>query len=251
MGLLDRMGRLFRANVNSMVNKAEDPEKLLEQTVADMQQDLIRMRQAVAQAIASQKRTERQLSQAQSTAEDWYNRAQMALDKGDETLAREALVRRKSYQETAQALQTQLDQQSGIIEKLKSDLRTLESKISEAQTKKEMYIARARSAQASERLQDLIGGVNTGSSLSAFERMEDKVMELEARSEAMGELGSDDVEKQFAALEGSDDIDAELEALKGHQLSGTNQAQLPSSQQNPEIDEEFDKLRRERDRPEK
>jgi phage shock protein A len=136
MGLIDRILRVIRANLNSLIGQAEDPEKILEQAVEEMQQDLIQLRQAVAQAIATQKRTERQASQAQTTANDWYNRAQLALSNADENLAREALTRRKSYQETAKAMQAQLEQQASVVTKLKENMRTLESKISEAKTKK-------------------------------------------------------------------------------------------------------------------
>lgn len=231
MGLLDRIGRVIRANINSLVGQAEDPEKILEQTVLDMQEDLIQLRQAVAQAIATQKRTERQCTQAQSTSDEWYRRAQLALQKGDDHLAREALTRRKSYQETAEALRSQLDQQSSVVTKLKQNMLTLESKISEAKTKKDLYIARARSAKASQQINDMLGRVGTGSAMSAFERMEEKVLQLEAQSEAIAELGTDDLEKRFASLEGGDTVDEELAAMKAQLLSGTeNTAKLPPSQ---------------------
>ncbi|HEY9823775.1 MAG TPA: PspA/IM30 family protein [Candidatus Sericytochromatia bacterium] len=253
MGLIDRILRVIRANLNSLVGNAEDPEKILEQAVEDMQQDLIQLRQAVAQAIATQKRTERQASQAQSTADEWYNRAQLALSKGDENLAREALTRRKTYQETAQAMEAQLSQQSGVVTKLKENMRTLESKISEAKTKKDLYIARARSAQASQKIQEMLGNVSTGSAMGAFERMEEKVMQLEAQSEALEELGSNELEKKFAALEGGGDIDSELAALKASMTTNTEAAKLPPSQvssvKNPEIEEELEKLRSETDKP--
>lgn len=252
MGLLDRIWRVIRANINSLMNQAEDPEKILEQAVEDMQQDLISMRQGVAQAIATQKRTERQMAQNRATADQWRRRAQLALEKGDENLAREALARRQSYQNNAQTLQAQVEQQKEIINKLKQDMRTLETKISEAKTKKDMYIARARSAVASQKIQELSGNINTGSALSAFERMEEKVMELEAGSEAIGELGTDNLEKKFAALEGASDLDAELAQLKADRQIGTNQGKLPSAEasapQNPEIDREIEKLRSEIDR---
>jgi len=149
MGLFDRIWRVIRANINSLIGAAEDPEKILEQSVMDMQEDLVQLRQAVAQAIATQKRSERQCAQAESAALEWYQRAQLALQKGEENLAREALTRRKSYQETATAIKAQLEQQSSIVTKIKENMRGLEGKISEARTKKDMYIARARSAQAS------------------------------------------------------------------------------------------------------
>ncbi|MGJ3249030.1 MAG: PspA/IM30 family protein [Elainellaceae cyanobacterium] len=242
MGFFDRLMRVIRANLNSLVGRAEDPEKILEQAVIDMEEDLIRLRQSVAQAIATQKRTERQCSQAQSTSEEWYRRAQLALQKGEETLAREALARRKSYQETANALQGQLDQQRGIVEQLKQNMVALESKLSEAKTKKDMYIARARSAKASQQLNEMMGGLGTGNALAAFERMEEKVNELEARSEAIAELGSNDLEKQFQALESGGNIDDELAAMRS-QMTGQDSASLPASGQDQEVDAELEKLR--------
>jgi phage shock protein A len=249
MGLIDRFLRVFRANLNSLIGQAEDPEKVLEQAVEDMQQDLIQLRQAVAQAIATQKRTERQAAQAETTAQEWYNRAQLALSNGDDNLAREALTRRKSYQETAKAMRDQLVQQSGVVSKLKENMRTLESKISEAKTKKDLYIARARSAQASQKINEMLGNMGTGTALSAFERMEEKVMQLEAQSEAIAELGSSELEKKFAALEGGDEVETELAAMKANLISGDQSAKLPSSQtssvKNPEIEAELKTLRSE------
>lgn len=229
MGLLDRILRVIRANINSLLNQAEDPEKILEQTVTDMQEDLVQLRMAVAQAIATQKRTERQATQAQSTAEEWYRRAQLALQKGDDNLAREALTRRKSYQETAEAMQEQLQQQSAVVTKLKDNMRVLEGKIAEAKTKKDLYIARARSAQASQKIQEMMGQVGTSGSMAAFERMEEKVLKLEAQAEALQELGTDELEKKFEALGEADDIDAELAAMKVQMLTGSDAAQLPAS----------------------
>ncbi|HEY9643710.1 MAG TPA: PspA/IM30 family protein [Coleofasciculaceae cyanobacterium] len=244
MGLFDRIGRVVRANLNSLVNQAEDPEKVLEQAVLDMQNDLIQVRQAVAQAIATQKRTERQASQAQATAEEWYRRAQLALQKNDESLAREALTRRQSYQDTADALKAQITQQSSVVGKLKQNMVALESKLSEAKTKKDMFIARARSAKASQQLNEMLDRVGTSNAMAAFERMEEKVLQLEARSEAIEELGSGDaVEKQFRALE-SGSVDDELAALKSKLVAG-NAPSLPpvSPAQNAAIDDELEQLR--------
>ncbi len=219
MGIFDRLWRIIRANINSLVSGAEDPEKVLEQTVKDMQNDLVKLRQAVAQAIATQKRTERQSYQAQSTADEWYRRAQLALQKGQDNLAREALTRRKSYQETATVMKIQVEQQKQVVEKLKQNMRKLEQKISEAKLKKNMYIARVRSARASEKLNEMLGSVNSGNTLSAFEQMEEKIMQLEAKSEVMAEFGTDSLEKQFVSLERDDnDIEAQLEAMKAEML---------------------------------
>jgi len=230
MGLLDRVSRVVRANLNDLVSKAEDPEKILDQALVDMQEDLVQMRQAVAGAIASQKRTQQQLNQAQTEANNWQQRAQLALQKGDENLAREALVRKKTHSETATVLKTQLDQQSTTVDALKKNLIALEGKISEAKTKKDMLKARASAAKANEQLQSTVASMNTGSAMAAFERMEDKVLQMEARSQAAAELAGADLESQFAQLEAGSDVDDELAQMKAQLLGSAPQAQaLPGT----------------------
>ncbi len=250
MGLFDRLSRVVRANVNDLVSKAEDPEKVLEQAVIDMQEDLVQLRQAVARAIATQKRTEQQYNKNQQEANTWQQRAQLALSKGDENLAREALVRKKSFADTAGNLKLQLDQQTANVETLKRNLVALESKISEAKTKKDMLKARANAAKANKQLQETLGNLSTSSAMGAFERMEDKVMQIEAESQAVGELGGTGLEEQFAQLEASSGVDDELAAMKA-QLSGTSpetQKALPaeeraSDSKNAVIDAELEELR--------
>jgi len=243
MAFFDRIWRVIRANLTSLISQVEDPEKILEQTVLDMQDDLIRLRQAVAQAIATQKRTERQQLQAAGMSQEWYQRAQLALQKGEEPLAREALSRRKTYQDTADALKTQIDQQSTIVTQMKQNMVMLESKLSEAKTKKDMYIARARSAKASEKLNDMMGKFSPDGSVAAFERMEQKVLELEAKSEAIAELNSDTLEQKFAQLASNDDVDAELAAMKAQLVSGAAPSSLPASSVSPSADEDLANLR--------
>jgi phage shock protein A len=232
MGLIDRILQVIRANFNSMLTKAEDPEKILEQTVMEMQEKLVEMRQAVATSIANQKRTERQLAQAQSNADEWYRRTQLAIQQGNDVLAREALTKRRTYQEAVSNFSSQIEQQSILVVRLKRDLQGLEVKISEARTKKDMYIARARSAEASLKLQDMLGAVNGTGSQSAFDRMEEKVMQLEAKTEVMTELSGDNLQKQFDALDSANDLDAELAAMKAQMLNGTENT-TPSLQQLP------------------
>jgi len=230
MGLFDRVNRLVRANLNAAVSSAEDPEKILDQAIIDMQEDLVQMRQAVASAIASQKRTQQQYDKAQSEANTWHQRAQLALQKGDENLAREALSRKKSQSDAASNLKGQLTVQSTNVDQLKRNLIALEGKISEAKTKKDMLKARASAAKANEKLQSTMNNMNTGGAMAAFERMEDKVMQMEARSQAAYELGGADLESQFAALESGGDVDDELAAMKAQLAGGTtDQAQLPAS----------------------
>lgn len=254
MGLFDRIKRVVSANLNDLVNKAEDPEKILEQAILEMQEDLVKLRQGVAQSIAAQKRTEKQYNDNQNEVNKWQRNAQLALQKGDENLARQALERKKTHNDTALALKTSLDQQTAQVETLKRNLVQLESKISEAKTKKEMLKARITSAKAQEQLEGMVRGMNSSSAMAAFERMEEKVLMQEARAQAGAELAGADLETQFARLESSD-VDDELAALKAQMLepSPEPQAQLPppkestASKPNQVVDSELEALKRQLD----
>ena len=201
MALFDRLRRVVSANLNDLVAKAEDPEKILEQAILEMQEDLVKLRQGVAQAIAAQKRTQKQYNDASNEVSKWQRNAQLALQKGDENLARQALQRKKSFEDNANAYQATLEQQNGSVETLKRNLIQLESKISEAKTKKDMLKARSRAAKAQEQLQGIVGGMNSSSAMAAFERMEEKVMLQEARAQSAGEIAGADLESQFARSE--------------------------------------------------
>ena len=253
MGIFDRIGRVIRSNVNDIIDKSEDPEKVLEQSIRDMGDDLVKMRQAVAQAIASQKRTEQQYKKNQAEVNTWQQRAQLALSKGEESLAREALVRKKTYADTATTLKTQLDGQVQQIDALRRNLTALESKISEAKTKKDMLKARLSAAKANEQLQNTISNINSSSAMSAFERMEDKVLQREAMSQSAAELAGMGEESKWAALEGGTEVDDELAMMKA-QLAGASEptAALPESDDVPSettssssvLDDELEQLRK-------
>ena len=229
MGLLDRLSRLLRANLNAFVSDVEDPIKILDQSVADMQEDLVKLRQAVAIAIASQKRLENQANQAREQIQNWLSRAELALKKGEDDLAREALSRKKTFQETFESLTNQFQSQNGQVEKLKKSLLLLERKIAEARTKKDMLKARAQAAKAQQKIQSAVGDLGGKSAMAAFERMEDKVESLEAAGQAALELAGEDIESKFAALEGGDDIEKELETLRSQLKSGVEAIALPPS----------------------
>ncbi len=266
MGFFDRLSRLIRANLNDLVGKAEDPLKILDQSVADMQSDLVKLRQAVALAIASQKRLQSQAEQAEEQARTWYQRAELALGKGEEDLAREALLRRKAFQESSNGLGDQLKAQGGQVEMLKRSLVTLEGKIAEARTKKDMLKARAQAAKAQEQLQSAVGNIGTDSAMAAFDRMEDKVQAMEASSQASAELAGADLESKFAALEGPGEVDNELDLLRKKLQQGIEAVALPLSESNSsrpmkdvkdlgieevkvtEVDDDFEELKRSMER---
>ncbi|KAG7029124.1 Membrane-associated 30 kDa protein, chloroplastic [Cucurbita argyrosperma subsp. argyrosperma] len=244
MNLFDRFARVVKSYANALISSFEDPEKILEQTVLEMNDDLTKMRQATAQVLASQKRLENKYKSAQQAADDWYRKAQFALQKGDDDLAREALKRRKSYADNANALKAQLDQQKNVVENLVSNTRLLESKIQEARSKKDTLKARAQSAKTATKVSEMLGNVNTSSALSAFEKMEEKVLAMESQAEALGQLTADDLEGKvtvlcfpsksnlclilllFALLEGSS-VDDELADLKRELSGSSKKGELP------------------------
>mgnify|MGYP001399266509 CR=1 FL=1 len=232
MGLIDRLSRLLRANLNAFVSDAEDPIKILDQSVTDMQEDLVKLREAVAMAIASQKRLENQAAQSKEQIENWFLRAELALKKGEDDLAREALSRKKTFQESFESLSAQYQSQNSQVERLKKSLLLLERKIAEARTKKNMLKARAQAAKAQQQIQNAVGDVGSKSAMAAFERMEDKVEALEASSQAALELAGEDIESKFAALEGGDEIEKELETLRRQLKSGVEALALPPSDLN-------------------
>ncbi|XGB42760.1 MAG: PspA/IM30 family protein [Nodosilinea sp. LVE1205-7] len=158
MGFLDRALQVIKVSLNGMVNQAEDPERVLNRVMDDMQGHLMQLRQAVAQAIATQKRTERQSAQARTLAQEWYSRAELALKNGEEDLARQALKRRQGYVESAEMMTRQVSQQQQMVAQMKENMGQLEAKIAQARTQKDMYIARFRSAEAAQRIQELMAG---------------------------------------------------------------------------------------------
>lgn len=232
MGFFSRLSRLFRANLNFLVSKAEKPDLILDQAVVDMQADLVKLRAAVAAAMASNTRLKNQLQQAQEQSNTWSSRAELALRGNDEGLARQALERKRTYDGTVSALRPQVEAGTLQVSELKKSLSKLEQKIAEAKTKKEMLKARARAAEANASVQETLGSINPNGAMAAFERMEEKVLQQEARAHAAAELAGSDLESQFLALEDGG-VEDELEALK-NKLGGSSSAgALPPSEAIP------------------
>lgn len=245
--LFGRIGRVAKSYANSIVSSAEDPEKMLDQTVNEMQEDLVKMRQASAQVMASQKQLEAKYNQAQATADDWYRRAQLALQKGDEELAKEALKRKKSFQENADGLKAQFAAQKTATDKLIANTRLLEQKLSEAKSKKDTLKARAASAKTAQQVTDMVGGISTSSAMAAFDKMEEKVMRMEAEADASMAISSGDtLAAEFALLE-SDTVDDELAKMKKQLKGDVDESKKETSASKPvsdSIEAELEELRR-------
>ncbi|KAK7340383.1 hypothetical protein VNO77_21085 [Canavalia gladiata] len=226
MSLFSRFTRVIKSYANAIISAFEDPEKILEQAVLDMNNDLIKVRQATAQVLASQKQLENKYEAIQKASDDWYRRAQLALQKGDEDLARQALKRRKSYAENAAALKIQLEQQKNVADNLVSKTQLLESKIQEAKSKKDTLKARAQSAKTSTIVSEMVSNISTSSALAAFDKMEEKVLTMEAQADALNQLTTDNLEGKFALLENSS-VDDDLAELKKELSGSTKKGELP------------------------
>ena len=208
MGLFSRIGTLFRSNINELINKAEDPEKMLNQVLVDMKSQLVEAKKQVAVAIADEKRLKKQYETEAAKAADWEKKAMLAVRAGDDNLARAALGRKKSHAEIAATLKQQWDAQKESVEKLKEALRGLDSKIEEAKRKRNMLVSRAKRAEAQRTINETLNGINNTSAFDTFERMADRVTQLEAEAEATSEMSAaltegvdTSLESQFKALD--------------------------------------------------
>lgn len=214
MSLLERVTTLVRANINDLLDRAEDPEKMIKQYILDMQNQLIQVKTQVAAAIADEQKLYQRYLQNQDLADEWQKKAELAVTKGEDELAKQALQRRNSYQSTADGFKAQYEEQKQQVEILKSALEKLEAKIDEAERKKDLLIARSRRAEAEQKIHETMAGIGKAGALEGFERMEEKVEEKEARAKAVAELDTDTLEEKFAALEQTADVDQQLEELK-------------------------------------
>lgn len=208
MGIFDRFRRVVKSNLNDLISKAENPEKMLNQLIVDMNEQLIESKKSVASAIADEKKLERMMNQQLGQSDEWERKARLALKAEKEDLAKEALLRKQEYDNLARQYREQWEAQHGSVEKLKQSLRGLQQKIEEAQRKKNLLIARAKRAEAQKRIQSTIGSMANNSAFDAFDKMAAKVERIEAEVDAMSEIEDmtskdDDIESQFKALESS------------------------------------------------
>jgi phage shock protein A len=218
MGIFSRLAQLIKSNLNDLISKSEDPEKMLNQVVLDMNNQLVEAKKQVAASIADEKRLAKQAEQELANSQEWERRAMMALRAGNEELAREALARKKEHDALAATFKDQWAKQKAAVEKLKLALRMLNDKIEEAKRKKNVLIARKKRAEAQRSIQETMSGLRDQSAFETFERMSSKIDQIEAEAEAGEELAEeytgDTLAAQFSKLEKGAAADDELVALK-------------------------------------
>jgi phage shock protein A len=218
MGIMDRMATVIKSNLNHLINKAEDPEKMLDQILIQLRQQLVEAKREVAVAIADEKRLAAQLEAELEQVREWERRATMAVQKGEDDLAREALRRKADHEQIAIGYKKQWDAQQASTENLKNALRALSQKIEEAGRKKNLLVARQKRAEAQKHIHEVMTGLTDTSAFESFDRMTAKVEQIEAQADAAvelsQELSGDTMEQRFRALESSTDVEQELHALK-------------------------------------
>lgn len=246
MGIFARLGTLIKSNINDLITRAEDPEKMLNQVLVDMQQQLVDAKKAVAVAIADEKKLQKQYNQELDKAKEWERKAMVAVRAGDDGLARQALVRKQEHEKISTQFQQQWILQKQAVDKLKDALRLLNQKIEEAKRKKNILIARKKRAQAQQQIADTIQGIGNTNAFDTFERLEDRINQIEAEAEAgaelAGEMSGDTLEAKFLQLESGgvgteDEALLELKAKMGLLEAGSSAPTRQLEAGNPEADD--------------
>jgi phage shock protein A len=215
MALLERVSALIRANLNELIDKAENPETLIKQVILDMENQFLQVKTQVAIAIADQHVLEKKQQENEENERQWRRRAEMAVDKHDDALARNALERAMSYKQTAESFRQQVEDQKTQVENLKSALVKLQQKLDEARVKSDLLIAQHRRSRTYTKANDDGRTIGNDTGTAAFDRMKNKVQRTESEAQATADLLDDsDVERRFAAMERDSEIDRLLEELK-------------------------------------
>jgi phage shock protein A len=214
MALLERVSTLVRANLNDLIDKAEHPEKMIKQVILDMHNQFLQVKTQVAIAIADQHLLEKRRKENEDKVAEWMRKAELAVDKKQDDLARVALERVESYRELTDGFAQQIIDQKTQVENLKTALRQLEQKLTEAQAKADLLIAQHRRARAVGKASDAKMAAGNGASAAAFDRMKNKVARRAALSQAKSEIAADNMEERLAALDKEDRIEQLLVELK-------------------------------------
>jgi phage shock protein A len=218
MGIFSKLSTLIRSNINDMIARAENPEKMLNPVIVDMREQLTKAKQEVAVAIADERKLKAQAEEEGRQAQDWERRAMLAVREERDDLARQALLRHQEYAERAASLFETWQRQADETERLKDSLRQLNNKIEEARRKKNLLVAKQKRAEAQKRIHETMNGLSDRSAFEAFDRMAQRIEDNERRALASAEvaedLGTDHLERQFKQLEVGDTSDQRLLDLK-------------------------------------
>lgn len=215
--IFKRISDVLSANLNDLIDRVEDPERMIKQIIREMEENISKAKAGVIEAIASEKQLQKDLEQHRHQSAEWQKKAEEALQVNKEELARAALMRKKEHDNLIKALEPSWEAAKNTSERLKTQLHALEAKLEEARRKRSTLVARQRAAEARQHMDKTLANFQAGVDAQAnFARMEDKVAEMEARVEAAAELHGEasQLEKDFLAMEVEQEVENELAALK-------------------------------------
>lgn len=224
MGIFGRMADIFKANINDILDKAEDPEKMIKQMVIEMEEAVNKATLAVGSAIANEKQLEKQYSRQKEQADDWQAKAIQAVSAGRDDLAKQAIERKNTITKNVADLEKMFTEARGTSINLRGQLDQLKSKLDEARTRQNTLIARSKAAEAKKQIAQTFSGIGSDA-FSKFDKLEQKVDQKEAEAEAFSQLAGENtsLDDQFKSLgSGSVAVDAELEAIKKQLGMGGN-----------------------------
>lgn len=217
MGIFSRFSRMIKANVNALLDAAEDPEKTLNQIIVDMQDAKREVKEQVAQAMVEEKKQDRKAKETRLEAAKWREKAQASLAKGNESLAKECLVRHKSANEEADLYEKQIEAQRKAVKDLKAALDSMEKKIEDAKRKRQYLLTRKKVAETNAQLSATADNLKIPNSFGEFDRIAEKIEEMEIKAGVMAELSGDKLRGELDKVEVDHEqllIDDELSKLK-------------------------------------
>jgi phage shock protein A len=214
MSIFGRIGDLLSANVNSMLDNAEDPEKMADEYLRQLNEQLYAAKTNVASAMADAAKLNNQETHYNLEAEDWARKAEAALRQGDETLTKAALARKVQASKLAVQYKEQSDAQDQQVEQLQQALVQLETRIAETKAKREMIVAKKHRAQTQEAIQRTVRGLGSANAMDKLDQLEGRVDDRLAKADAMAKLEGDSLESKFRDLEKDQEVDSELAELK-------------------------------------
>ncbi len=219
MGIFTRFSDIISSNINSMLDKAEDPEKMIKLMIHEMEDTLIELKSSCAGVIAGRKKVERKLEEMLGRKDLWAERANLAVAKGKDNLAREALIERRRFAEIAEALESELGEYGGIFTQYQEDIAELEGKLNNAKEKKRVLVQRHKRATGKKRAQEDIRRSNSGDTMARFDKLESRIEQMEAEADLVNMPKKPTIEEEFDNLATDDEIESELAKIKAAQDS--------------------------------
>ncbi len=214
MGIFTRFRDIISANINAMLDKAEDPEKLIKLMIREMEDTLVEIKASCAGVMADGKKIERQLEEAQSREKQWRERAELAVNKGRDDLAREALVEKRGYNDRSDALKRELEECESLVAQYQDDIRQLEEKLGTARERQRVLVQRHIHANRKKRAQQEIRRMNSAEAVIKFEELENRIERMEAEADLVNFGRKPTLETELDTLAVDDEIERELQSLK-------------------------------------